>query len=89
MLVTYIPRLLPFVLVNSNEIHPYIKRFLSFMPYAMFGALIIPGVFTAIGSGVLVSLIAFLVACLVAYKYGGVILPVVSAVLVAAILSLL
>jgi len=89
MLVTYIPRLLPFVLIDGDKLHPYVKRFLSFMPYAMFGALIVPGVFTAIAGKLLISLMAFLVACVVAYRFGGVILPVLSAIMTAVVLNLI
>ena len=86
MFVTYIPRLLPFIIVTNNNTHPYIRRFLSFMPYAMFGALIIPGVFNAIVNSVWISIIAFLVACIVAYIKQGVIWPVLSSIGTAMIL---
>jgi branched-subunit amino acid transport protein len=89
MLVTYSPRLLPFILVSGEGLHPYMKRFLSFMPYAMFGALIVPGVFTAISGSMLISVIAFLVACIIAYRFGGVILPVLSAIITAVLLKLI
>ncbi len=42
-LVTYIPRLLPFVIIKKSKIPEKLSEFLSFIPYAALGALILPG----------------------------------------------
>ena len=47
-IVTFIPRLLPFVLMSKKEINPTLKRFLNYIPYTALGALIIPNVFNAL-----------------------------------------
>ena len=41
-IVTYIPRMLPMVLLQGLRLQPFIKRFLSFIPFAALGALIFP-----------------------------------------------
>ncbi len=40
--VTYIPRMLPMVFLKNLRLQPYIRRFLSFIPFAALGALIFP-----------------------------------------------
>lgn len=40
--VTYITRMLPMVFLPSLRLQPYVKRFLSFIPFAALGALIFP-----------------------------------------------
>lgn len=48
-LVTYIPRLLPMVLLKDMKLSPSFKVFLQFIPFAALGALIFPGVLTSTG----------------------------------------
>ena len=43
-IVTYVPRMLPLVLFDVNNIHPKIKAMLENVPYAILGALIFPGI---------------------------------------------
>lgn len=50
-LVTYIPRMLPLVLLQNVRLPAYSKRFMGFIPYAALGALIFPGVLTSAGTG--------------------------------------
>ncbi|HDQ14702.1 MAG TPA: AzlD domain-containing protein, partial [Sediminispirochaeta sp.] len=45
-LVTYIPRLLPFVLIDKEKLPPRLVRMLKNIPYAALGALIFPGILT-------------------------------------------
>ncbi|OZM58737.1 branched-chain amino acid transporter [Lottiidibacillus patelloidae] len=42
--VTYIPRMLPFLFMDKIKISPLVKRILRNVPYAMLGALIFPGI---------------------------------------------
>jgi branched-subunit amino acid transport protein len=48
-LVTYIPRMLPMVLLKDIKLPGFIKRFFQFIPYAALGALIFPGVLYSTG----------------------------------------
>jgi branched-subunit amino acid transport protein len=43
-LVTYIPRMLPFVLFKGMELPPFIQGVLKNVPYATLGALIFPAI---------------------------------------------
>lgn len=43
-LVTYIPRMLPFVLFKGKQLPPFIQGVLRNVPYATLGALVFPGI---------------------------------------------
>lgn len=43
-LVTYIPRMAPFVAVDAEKFPPFLVRLLKNIPYAALGALIFPGI---------------------------------------------
>ncbi|GLB58831.1 AzlD domain-containing protein [Cytobacillus sp. NCCP-133] len=43
-IVTYIPRLLPFVLFKGKELPVFVQGILKNVPYATLGALIFPGI---------------------------------------------
>lgn len=49
-IVTYIPRMLPLVLLQNIILPDYINRFMKFIPYAALGALIFPSVLTSTGA---------------------------------------
>lgn len=42
--VTYIPRMLPFLLLNDKKLPPFLEGVLRNIPYATLGALIFPGI---------------------------------------------
>lgn len=48
--VTYIPRMLPLVLLNNIKLPPRVNSFLRFIPYAALSSLIFPGVLHSTGS---------------------------------------
>ncbi|WP_147533357.1 AzlD domain-containing protein [Bacillus marasmi] len=43
-LVTFIPRMLPFVLFKGKQLPPFLQGVLRNVPYATLGALIFPGI---------------------------------------------
>lgn len=49
-LVTYIPRMLPMVLLQNVKLPVYVKQFMKLIPYAALGALIFPGVLSSTGA---------------------------------------
>lgn len=49
-LVTYIPRMLPLVLLSKYKLPAWFKTWLTFVPTAIFGALVFPDVFLIEGS---------------------------------------
>lgn len=59
-LVTYIPRMIPMVLLNGVKLPRRLKTFLDFIPFAALGALIFPGVLSSTGdtSSALCGLVA-------------------------------
>ncbi len=79
--VTYIPRMIPFITISERQLPKYAKQFLEYVPYAALGALIVPGVFTAIESSMVVSMVGVFVAFLLAWKKGGMILPVFASII--------
>ncbi|NLK73454.1 MAG: AzlD domain-containing protein, partial [Clostridiales bacterium] len=60
---TYIPRMLPLVLLRDIKLPPFLDRFLQFIPPAVLGALIFPGILTSTGN--LASAIAGGIAALI------------------------
>jgi branched-subunit amino acid transport protein len=47
-LVTYVPRLLPFLFARDLALPSWVRKWLKFFPYAALGALIFPGILTAV-----------------------------------------
>lgn len=62
-IVTYIPRMLPLVLLQHVSLPSYVNRFMGFIPYAALGALIFPGVLHSTGDNHLESAI---MGCIIA-----------------------
>jgi len=80
MIVTYLPRLLPFLIMNDKQMPPKVEEFLSYIPYAALGALILPGFIYAIPGRPMVSVAGILAALVLAYFKDGVVVPVVGAI---------
>ncbi len=79
-LVTYIPRLIPFILVSSESLPKGIKKFLLCIPCTALGALIIPGVFYATPNMPLASIVGIGFAAIYSWYKGGIIIPVLGSV---------
>lgn len=47
-MVTYIPRLIPFLFARQLDLPPWVRKWLNLFPYAALGALIFPGILTAV-----------------------------------------
>ncbi|WP_078381517.1 AzlD domain-containing protein [Sutcliffiella halmapala] len=77
--VTYLPRLIPFVMFQGKELPPFIQSVLKNVPYAVLGALIVPGIFL-INEDIMYGVIGVVVALVVAYLGANVILVVISAI---------
>ncbi|MFS0824283.1 AzlD domain-containing protein [Bacillus sp. 1P02SD] len=85
-LVTYIPRMLPLVVFNSVKLPPFLQNVLKNVPFAILGALIIPGVFT-INEDIWFGIIGAGVAFIVAFLGANVIVVVLSSILALSIYS--
>jgi len=78
-LVTYIPRMLPMVLLQDIKLSPFLNRFLKFIPYAAIGALVFPGLLYSTGStasalagGLVSAILAFFRLNLMLVVLGGI-----------------
>ncbi len=49
-LVTYLPRMLPLLLLKEIKLPPFIRRVFEFIPYAVLSALIFPGILSSTGN---------------------------------------
>ena len=88
-LVTYIPRMLPFVILDGKKMPPFIQGVLQNVPYAVLGALIFPGVLFVNEQNVLFGIIGAIVAFITAFLGVNVILVVLSSIFILSIYSLL
>lgn len=77
---TYIPRLAPFLFFKTESINPEFKKFLSFIPYAALGALILPGSLSAVSGRPGVSAIAIIATAVTAWFNGSLLVSVAVSV---------
>lgn len=83
MVVTYIPRVMPFYTLHGKALPKQLKRFLEYVPYAALGALIIPGALDSIPNHPLAIIIGLFVAFLYSWVKGGIIVSVVGSMVAA------
>ena len=89
MIVTMTPRILPFFMFDAEKLPAFVKTFLSFIPFAVLGALILPGGLTGVSGNLLVSTLCLVVAGGIAWIKGGIIFPIVGAVGAAVMMSVM
>ncbi len=87
--VTYIPRLLPFLMLSSKDIPARVDSFLKCIPVAAIGALIIPGVFDSTPDLPLAGIAGICFALIIGLWKGGIIIPVLGSVAVTFLVFLL
>ena len=80
-LVTFIPRLLPMLLLKDLSLPWWLKEWLSFVPYAALGALIFPGILTVIPGKPWVGLAAGGVAVILALVQKQILIVIAGAVI--------
>ncbi|MDN4075686.1 MULTISPECIES: AzlD domain-containing protein [Fictibacillus] len=78
--VTYLPRVLPLVLINADRIPPRLQRILKNVPFAILGALIFPGILHINEDSMWFGLLGACVAGAAAYLNWNIILVVLSSV---------
>ncbi len=88
VLVTYIPRLLPFLLLSRLKLNTRAKRFLNLIPYTALGALIMPGFLTAIPESPLAAVLGLSFAIVYAWYKNSLIVSVLGSVVVAFLVTL-
>lgn len=82
MVVTFIPRLLPFYLIHNKELPKKLKRFLNYIPVTALGALIVPGAIVSIEGRPWIGLAGFASAVSIAYFKGGIMLTIIGSIAV-------
>ena len=87
--VTYGPRLAPFLLIGTRKLPQRLDAFLKCIPVAAIGALIIPGVFSAIPDSPIAVICGMGFALLYGLWKGGIIIPVLGSVLFAYLVLLI
>ena len=91
-LVTYIPRVLPFILVKYKGLPTMAERFLKYLPVSIIFALILSSITNAktgqLPSFKWLDLLAIFPTTYIAFKYKNLILTVVCGVILVALLRL-
>ena len=82
MIVTFLPRLIPFYILRNKKIPANIKIFLSYVPAAVLGALIIPGIFSVFPGKPYISFAAGIAAFAVSCCKDNIIFSVLAAIFV-------
>ena len=83
--VTYFVRMAPFVFFRKKITSPFLQSFLYYTPYAVLGAMTIPGIFYSTGE-MIPAAAGFVVGAILAYK-GRSLLTVALAACVGAYLA--
>ncbi|HBD64295.1 MAG TPA: AzlD domain-containing protein [Clostridiales bacterium] len=79
-IVTYIPRMLPAVLIGKVKFNKNIEKFLSLIPYTAMAALIFPGVLSVDEGNLSIGLIGAFVAIILSWIKMPIILVVIGAI---------
>ena len=64
--VTYLIRVVPFVMINKKITNPYVSAFLEYIPYTVLTAMTIPAIFYSTDS-VITAASGFVIAIILAY----------------------
>lgn len=86
-LVTYIPRMLPFVLFQGKELPPFIQGVLKNVPYAALGALIFPAILFIQKDDVWYGVLGAAVAFIASFLGANVIVVVLGSIAVLTVYS--
>lgn len=85
-LVTYLPRLIPLMLIKKGKTNENLKQFLTFIPYTSLSILIIRGILTSSSDMRIPTIVGILAAALIAYIQNNLILSVMGGILAAFII---
>lgn len=80
---TQLSRQLPFFLPWLDSVSPFFRRFLRVMPAAALGALLLPGLLIEFSTAPVAGIAAVAAAALVAWRWGGLIIPVLVSISIA------
>lgn len=80
-LVTYIPRLLPLVVLSNKKMNKDIEEFLRYIPYTSLSILIIRGIITASDGMGIATIAGVGIAAIISYIKGNLVLSVLAGIL--------
>lgn len=86
-LVTYLPRLIPLMVLKKRQTNENIKLFLTFIPYTSLSILIIRGILTSDSDMKIPTIIGIVTASYIAYTQNNLIFSVMGGI-VAAFISI-
>lgn len=86
--VTYLIRVLPFVIFKGKITNTFVKSFLYYVPYAVLGAMTFPAILFSTGNYI-ASAAGFAVACILAFKEKSLLTVAVFACVAALIINLI
>ena len=81
--VTFIPRLIPLVFIRVDNVPKKLRTFLSYIPYAVLGALIIPGGVAGIPDRPWISIVVLASAALISWIKNSIIITLILCVALA------
>ena len=87
-IVTFIPRVIPAVLMDKMSFGPKTEKFLRLIPYTAMAALIFPGVLSVDSSKPIVGIVGVLAAALLAWRKRPVMVCVLAAIAVVFVMYL-
>ncbi|MCF7929527.1 MAG: AzlD domain-containing protein [Spirochaetales bacterium] len=87
--VTYIPRMLPFVLIDFDRLPSGLRRFLGFIPVTALGALILPGIFLQASGRPVSAMLVIGVAGTTGWFFRGLAVPVILSIAAAWVTGIL
>jgi len=82
MMVTFIPRFLPFIMINNKKIPEKLQRFLKFIPPSILGALIFPGILQSVPGNIYAPLAGGLFAVVYGMFKNDFVISVIGSILV-------
>lgn len=80
-LVTYLPRIIPLMLLNDRKLNRKLEEFLYYIPYTSLSILIIRGIMTADSDMVIATIAGIGIAGILSYKKGNLVLSVLAGIL--------
>ncbi len=88
-IVTYIPRMVPFIVFRGKELSPFLQGVLKNVPFAVLGALIFPKILLIREDNILFGVVGTVAAFLLAFIGANVIIVVLGSIGVLSLYSVL
>jgi branched-subunit amino acid transport protein len=85
--VTYIPRMLPFIVFKGKKLPPFLQGVLKNVPFAVLGALIFPSILLIQEGNLLFGVVGTAAAFLIAFLGANVIVVVIGAISILSLYS--